>query len=172
MILSKSLKYKYLLGVIMRVPQYCARWGAHVISRDLCVPLYYEGIRFTILEIPLSRSAARNVLIVEDEPIVAASLKDWVTDLGCTATIAPSSQQALKQTEEFLPDLVLMDIHLGDGADGILTARMIRKECSANHRMTRTARSDTAAFRAALSFRVANWSSLIGASPVSRTRAR
>ncbi len=51
------------------------------------------------------------------------------------------------------------------------TARMIRSELNASQRMTRTAPSDTAMFSAALFLRVANWSSLIGTSPVSRTRA-
>ena len=52
------------------------------------------------------------------------------------------------------------------------TAKMMRNERSASHRITSTARSDTVALRPAFCLSVPNSSSSIGTSPVWRTRAR
>ena len=52
------------------------------------------------------------------------------------------------------------------------TAKMIRAERNASHRIARTASSDAVAFNPAFCLTVANSSSSIGMSPVRRTRAR
>ena len=52
------------------------------------------------------------------------------------------------------------------------TAKMMRNDRSASHRMRRTASSDAVALRPAFCLRVPNSSSSIGIRPVWRTRAR
>lgn len=68
-----------------------------------------------------------SVLIVEDERIVQAHLQDLVRQAGhrvtCTAVRA---QEALSSAEREAPDLVLMDVRLAAGDDGIETARILR----------------------------------------------
>jgi PAS domain S-box-containing protein len=68
------------------------------------------------------------ILIVEDEAIVAMDIRNRLELLGYTIPgIASSGEQAIKMTAETCPDLVLMDIMLGDGIDGIEAAELIHK---------------------------------------------
>ena len=71
--------------------------------------------------------AKKKILIVEDEEIVAIDIKDMLTDLGYEAVgIANSKEEALKEVEKTMPDLVLMDIMLGEKDNGVETAEEIR----------------------------------------------
>lgn len=66
------------------------------------------------------------VLIVEDELIFALDLKQTLTDLGYRVLgIASSEGDAVRQILKHRPDLVLMDINLGSGGDGITAASEI-----------------------------------------------
>ena len=68
------------------------------------------------------------VLIVEDESIVAMDIKNRLELLGYTIpAVASTGEEAIKMTMQTRPDLVLMDIMLGDGIDGIETAEHIHK---------------------------------------------
>ena len=59
-----------------------------------------------------------NILIVEDEMLVAADLEATIEDLGHTAIgIAPDLQTAM-QLAERQPDLALVDLNLRDGETG------------------------------------------------------
>jgi len=67
------------------------------------------------------------ILIVEDELMVAWSFEGQLEDAGYTvAGIVATGEGALARIADQLPDLVLMDINLGAGIDGIETARRIR----------------------------------------------
>jgi DNA-directed RNA polymerase specialized sigma24 family protein/CheY-like chemotaxis protein len=60
------------------------------------------------------------VLIIEDEPLIAADIEDIVTSLGHTTIgIARTRSEAVKKTREQTPGLVLADIQLADGSSGI-----------------------------------------------------
>ncbi len=66
------------------------------------------------------------ILIVEDETIVALDLKMRVQALGFSvAGLAHSGEDAVRMNGELAPDLVLMDINLGKGMDGIEAATLI-----------------------------------------------
>ncbi|HOV14968.1 MAG TPA: response regulator, partial [Spirochaetota bacterium] len=66
------------------------------------------------------------IMIVEDEFIIAEDIKDVLTKLGYKiSAIAFSGEQALKELEVQLPDLVLMDVMLRGDLDGIDTANQI-----------------------------------------------
>jgi DNA-binding LytR/AlgR family response regulator len=66
------------------------------------------------------------VLIVEDEPIIAADLEDRLIEMGCHVLPACSSGEAALLTfAETKVDLVLMDIQLGGKLDGIETAKQM-----------------------------------------------
>lgn len=67
------------------------------------------------------------VLIVEDEAIISLDIKRLLSSSGFgVAAVAASAEQAIRAIETSSPDLVLMDIHLKGGKDGIETAHFIR----------------------------------------------
>ena len=66
-------------------------------------------------------------LIVEDEVIVARDLQRNLEKMGHkVASMVPSGEQAIQEIEREVPDLVLMDIVLQEGMDGIEAAEIIR----------------------------------------------
>lgn len=67
------------------------------------------------------------ILVVEDEGIVAIDIQNQLKSLGYSVPVVVSSgEQALKRAEKSPPDLVLMDIRLKGEMDGIETAKQIR----------------------------------------------
>ena len=69
------------------------------------------------------------ILVVEDEAVVALDVEDRLRRLGHQVVgTADSSASALAQAAEVRPDLVLMDIALRDGGDGIAAAERLRAE--------------------------------------------
>lgn len=75
----------------------------------------------------MTEKQTAKVLIVEDELIVALDMKDMLEGLGYgVAAIAGSGERAIRKAGETLPDLILMDVRLNNGIDGIGTAREIR----------------------------------------------
>lgn len=70
------------------------------------------------------------ILIVEDEFVVAADLKQRLETLGYEVVgLAGSGEQAMKRiTRDHPPDLVLMDIYLKGEKDGIQTAEEMRDQ--------------------------------------------
>ncbi|MGQ9366051.1 response regulator [Azospirillum sp. A39] len=72
------------------------------------------------------RTPVRSVrlIVVEDEALVAQTIKDIVEDLGhAVCGIADTEASAVELARVERPDLALMDIRLGDGGDGIAAAR-------------------------------------------------
>src|SRR5258706_15656240 len=81
-----------------------------------------------ILAEPTERKGSLRVLIVEDETIVGMGLRAQLTKLGQeVAGHAATVAEARTMYRDEKPDLVLMDIRLGD-ADGIELARELLKE--------------------------------------------
>jgi PAS domain S-box-containing protein len=67
------------------------------------------------------------ILIVEDESVVAMDLAQDLDRLGYQIVgIADTASEAIRLAGEVRPELVLMDIHLHGGMDGIAAARTIR----------------------------------------------
>lgn len=67
-----------------------------------------------------------NIMIVEDEYIVAADLKSNLENMGYQVChLATTGEDAISQAENLRPDLVLMDIFLGTEMDGVVAAREI-----------------------------------------------
>jgi len=66
------------------------------------------------------------VMVVEDERIVALNLQQRLLKLGYEVpVVAASCEQALRGVLNASPDVVLMDIHIEGGVDGIETAARI-----------------------------------------------
>lgn len=69
---------------------------------------------------------AVRILIVEDDAVIAADLGTLLRDLGYTVcAICSDATMALPSLAVHRPDIVLLDIHLGGGEDGITVAERI-----------------------------------------------
>jgi DNA-directed RNA polymerase specialized sigma24 family protein len=67
---------------------------------------------------------ATGVLIIEDEPVIAADIQALVQELGHTVTgLATTRDEARRAVRLARPGLVLADIQLADGSSGIDAAR-------------------------------------------------
>ena len=74
----------------------------------------------------------RRALIVEDEIYFAINLEADMHALGFDiCDLAANGQQACRLAKTNQPDVVLMDINLEGGREGIEVARWLRKVCDA-----------------------------------------
>jgi CheY-like chemotaxis protein len=74
----------------------------------------------------IAEQVATNVLIIEDEPIVALDIEAMVQELGHGVTgIARTHKEALASVRVQKPGLVLADIHLADGSSGLAAVNEI-----------------------------------------------
>lgn len=81
----------------------------------------------------LSAPQAARIFIIEDEPLIVASLSQIVTSLGHTvAGIASTRQQAVDAALTASPDLILADIQLADGSQGTDAVAEIRSKINAS----------------------------------------
>ena len=72
---------------------------------------------------------ATDVLIIEDEAIIAADIESLVRELGHRVTgTATTHTEAVEAVREHKPGLVLADIQLADGSSGIDAVRDILKD--------------------------------------------
>jgi CheY-like chemotaxis protein len=70
------------------------------------------------------------VLIVEDEILLATELGFLVQESGCRDVgHAMSSDEAVSLAAALRPDLALVDVHLSDGPTGVDVARKIVDDC-------------------------------------------
>lgn len=78
----------------------------------------------------MSHDGPLNILIVEDEMLLAVELQYIVRDVGCRDIgLAMSSEEAITLAGELTPDLALVDVHLQDGPTGVDVARQIAHDC-------------------------------------------
>jgi len=69
------------------------------------------------------------VLVVEDEAIIAMDIAVQLRDLGYEPLgPARTGEQAIEMAARLQPKLILMDIHLGTQMDGITAAQEIRTQ--------------------------------------------
>jgi DNA-binding NarL/FixJ family response regulator len=70
----------------------------------------------------------RRLLIVEDEPMVAALLQDTLASEGFEIRLAHSAAEAVSLTRDYDPDIAILDINLGRGANGIDLAFILSRQ--------------------------------------------
>lgn len=79
----------------------------------------------------IERQTLADVLIVEDEPIIAMDIETIVRDLGHNVTgVAVTRDEAVAQARAHPPGLVLADIQLADNSSGIDAVKDILAEFS------------------------------------------
>jgi CheY-like chemotaxis protein len=68
------------------------------------------------------------LLIVEDEPFVAADLESLASDFGHVVVgVADSRNEAIEMATSCVPDAALVDIKLRDGLTGVEIGQALRK---------------------------------------------
>lgn len=81
--------------------------------------------------VPMGPLQPRTVLVLDDEETIREGLgmllQEWGYDVIAAGSIA-EALQGLRQLES-PPDLILSDLHLGEGPDGIAAIGAIRREC-------------------------------------------
>ncbi len=80
----------------------------------------------------LRTSAATDVLIIEDEPIIAMDIEELVAGCGHRVIgVAASEAEAVEIAARLRPGLILADINLGAGGDGTQAVARILKHLHA-----------------------------------------
>lgn len=102
--------------LLVAVEQFQPRDAARImdLSEDELHALIEEAGR------DIARQVATEVVIIEDEPLIALDLVQLVNDLGHRVlTVARTAEEAIEATRRLRPGLVLADIHLADGSSGL-----------------------------------------------------
>jgi CheY-like chemotaxis protein len=74
----------------------------------------------------------RVILVVEDDPVFAASLRTLVEDKGYAAAVASTGEQALRLARELRPSAVLLDVGLPD-VSGLSVLERLKRDASTRH---------------------------------------
>jgi DNA-directed RNA polymerase specialized sigma24 family protein len=75
---------------------------------------------FNEASMEISRQVATDIMIIEDEPLIALDIEQMVEDLGHRVTgIARTHAEAVDLYKRTNPKMVLADIQLADGSSGI-----------------------------------------------------
>ena len=92
------------------------------------------------------------VVLIEDHRVVSRSLHTYLESFNDikVAGIAASGEEALKQLEKWSPDVVIMDLLMPGGMDGIETTRQVRSRFPRMRVVVLTASTDEARMIAAL----------------------
>ncbi len=73
-------------------------------------------------------STGQNILLVEDQFLIAMATRMMLENQGFKVMIATSGEEAINTVNQCQSiHMVLMDINLGDGIDGIETAKIVLK---------------------------------------------
>ncbi len=81
---------------------------------------------------PIDRSVAEIVLIVDDIPENLSLLHDALDEAGYTVLVATNGESALQRARQSLPDVVLLDAVM-PGIDGFEVARRLKADFSTHH---------------------------------------
>ena len=133
------------LGMGLAIVKRLARLLGHdltVVSRPGKGTLFRIGIALSDLPeiqdataaadtLPMPLAQSRTVLILDDGEAIREGLRllleEWGYDAIATGSIAEAERAVIQL--EAPPDLILSDLHLGDGPDGLAAIDAIRRQC-------------------------------------------
>lgn len=70
---------------------------------------------------------AKNILIIEDNPLNLELARDILEDAGYVVHTASSAEKGIQLAHTVLPDLILMDVSL-PGMDGLSATRLLTQD--------------------------------------------
>jgi len=81
--------------------------------------------------LPMPVMLPRSVLVIDDEAPIREGLRMLLEEWGYQVISAATMREAelAVRALEMSPDLILSDLHLGDGPDGIATIEAVRRQC-------------------------------------------
>jgi CheY-like chemotaxis protein len=94
------------------------------VSVDAAAPIVGVSLGEALIQLDAARdqlrsAAATDVLIIEDEPIIAMDIEELVASCGHRVVgVAATEADAVAMAEKSRPGLILADINLGQGGDG------------------------------------------------------
>jgi DNA-binding NarL/FixJ family response regulator len=108
--------------LLLAVEGFSTKEIASILDRDeASVAALIDEASKTIVE-----QVATNVMIIEDEPLIAMDLRVIVENLGHAVTgVARTHREATKLAAKSRPGLILADIQLADGSSGIEAVNQI-----------------------------------------------
>jgi DNA-binding response OmpR family regulator len=98
--------------------------GLQLFSGKLTIPGTSTGSSAPIDD----TSRKQRVLVVDDEQLIAHSLRDILSRAGFDTVCALSGTEAIELAEQICPDIVISDVIMPD-LDGVQTAIRIRRSC-------------------------------------------
>ncbi|MGH6787172.1 MAG: response regulator [Novosphingobium sp.] len=102
------------------------RFSADEIAEIVDMPAGEVAAALTTAREAIAAELACEALIIEDEPIIALHIRSIVEELGHTVSgIATTHAEAVELARAKRPELVLADISLADGSNGIEAVREI-----------------------------------------------
>ena len=105
-----------------------------------CFPLTSPGLHLLAGKVPVpdistdpstlvaKDSRKQRVLVVDDELLIAQSLRDILSRAGFEAVFSLSGTEAIELAERICPDIVISDVIMPD-LDGVQTAIGIQRAC-------------------------------------------
>lgn len=73
-------------------------------------------------------SVGRKLLVIDDDPDFVAGVKSILEGAGYKVDVAYNPKDGFRALETMSYDLLLLDIMMGRGAEGIMIARKLRKD--------------------------------------------
>ncbi len=73
-----------------------------------------------------------NILVVDDDRMMAEGLAEMIKVLGHTVGMAYGSRMALQQLNEVIPDVIFLDVNM-PGVDGVEVLRYLRRDPYTRH---------------------------------------
>ena len=73
-------------------------------------------------------SEGKNLLMIDDDPDFVAGIKSILEGANYNVEVAYNPKDGFDRLEKSPPDLLLLDIMMGRGAEGIMIARKLRKD--------------------------------------------
>lgn len=98
--------------------------GLHLLAGKVPVP----GTSTDPSTLVAEDSRKQRVLVVDDEQLIAQSLRDILSRAGFEAVFALSGTEAIELAEQICPDIVISDVIMPD-VDGVQTAIGIQRAC-------------------------------------------
>ncbi len=75
-----------------------------------------------------SNDHRKRILIVDDDPRLCRGLQVKLREIGYRAFVAGNGFEGVHQMEKHKPDLILLDMHIGSGMDGVEFLKKLREK--------------------------------------------